>query len=56
MCILYTAGATATGGRQGHVRSTDGVLDLPLIVPKEMGGPSGTGTDLEQQFATGFAA
>jgi hypothetical protein len=41
MQTLYTATATAKGGRQGHVRSEDGVLDLPLALPKELGGPEG---------------
>jgi len=42
MEALYTASATATGdGRNGHVRSADGVLDFDLAVPKEMGGPGG---------------
>ena len=37
--VLYTA--TALGGRQGHVRSSDGVLDVPLLYPEELGGPGG---------------
>ena len=41
---LYTAIATAEGGRTGHVRSSDGVLDLSLSMPKELGGPGGHGT------------
>jgi osmotically inducible protein OsmC len=42
MSAVYTASATATGdGRGGHTRSSDGVLDLDLAVPKEMGGPGG---------------
>lgn len=53
---LYTATATATGGRQGHVRSSDGVLDLPLAFPKELGGPGGHATNPEQLFAAGYAA
>ena len=53
----YTASATATGdGRNGHVRSSDGVLDLDLAVPKEMGGPGGALTNPEQLFAAGYAA
>ena len=36
---LYTAHGTATGGRNGHTRSDDGIVDLDLSVPKEMGGP-----------------
>ena len=56
MRILYTAEATASGGREGRVRSSDDVLDLPLVVPKEMGGPGGAGTNPEQLFAASFAA
>ncbi len=55
--ILYTASATATGeGRNGHSRTSDGVIDVDLVVPKEMGGPGGAGTNPEQLFATGYAA
>ena len=53
--IVYTASATTTGGRQGHSTSSDGVLDLELTAPKEMGGP-GTGTNPEQLFAAGYSA
>jgi Ohr subfamily peroxiredoxin len=54
---LYTASATATGdGRTGHVRSSDGVLDFDLTVPKEMGGAGGAHTNPEQLFAAGYAA
>jgi lipoyl-dependent peroxiredoxin len=54
---LYTASATATGdGRAGHVRSSDGVLDFDLAVPKEMGGAGGAHTNPEQLFAAGYAA
>jgi osmotically inducible protein OsmC len=56
MQAMYTAEATAKGGRQGHVRSTDGVLDIPLAMPKELGGPGGAATNPEQLFAAGYAA
>jgi osmotically inducible protein OsmC len=57
MPAVYTASATATGdGRNGHVRSVDGVLDLDLAVPKEMGGPGGALTNPEELFAAGYAA
>ena len=57
MTPLYTASATATGeGRNGHVRSSDGVLDFDLAIPKEMGGPGGALTNPEQLFAAGYAA
>jgi lipoyl-dependent peroxiredoxin len=54
--ILYTAEATATGGREGHARTSDGRLDVDLDVPREMGGPGGPGTNPEQLFAAGYAA
>ncbi|HEY0178636.1 MAG TPA: organic hydroperoxide resistance protein [Dokdonella sp.] len=54
--ILYTATATAKGGREGHIRSSDGVLDFDLKVPKELGGPGGHGSNPEQLFAAGYAA
>ena len=52
---LYTAEGTATGGRDGQATSSDGVLDLALRPPVEMGGPGG-GTNPEQLFAIGYAA
>lgn len=52
---LYTAEATATGGREGHARSSDGQLDLDMRVPEAMGGPGG-GTNPEQLFAAGYSA
>lgn len=53
--IAYTARATASGGRKGHVKTDDGKLDLDLTAPKETGGP-GTGTNPEQLFACGYSA
>ena len=53
---LYTARATVTGGRdQGHGRTDDGVLEVDLRMPKEMGGEGGA-TNPEQLFAVGFAS
>jgi Ohr subfamily peroxiredoxin len=53
---LYTAEATVTGGRVGgHGRTSDGVLDVQLRLPKELGG-QGDGTNPEELFAVGFAA
>jgi Ohr subfamily peroxiredoxin len=52
---LYTAVATATGGRDGRAKSDDGTLDLAIVPPKPLGG-SGTGTNPEQLFAAGYAA
>jgi Ohr subfamily peroxiredoxin len=54
--ILYTAEATAEGGREGHARTSDGRLEVDLDVPAEMGGAGGPGTNPEQLFATGYAA
>jgi Ohr subfamily peroxiredoxin len=54
--VLYTAEATATGGREGHARTSDGRLDVDLDVPVEMGGTGGPGTNPEQLFAVGYAA
>jgi lipoyl-dependent peroxiredoxin len=54
--ILYTAEATATGGREGRAFTSDGRLDVDLDVPSEMGGTGGPGTNPEQLFAAGYAA
>src|SRR5918993_2893988 len=57
MEALYTASATAYGGRNGTVESSDGVLNLDLTIPKEMGGPGDEGaTNPEQLFAAGYSA
>jgi lipoyl-dependent peroxiredoxin len=54
--ILYTAHATATGGRTGTGRSSDGALEVNLSTPRELGGAGGPGTNPEQLFAVGYAA
>ncbi len=56
MKTLYSARASVHGGRQGHVESPDGVLDLDLSMPEAMGGPGGSGTNPEQLFAAGYSA
>ena len=56
MKTLYTAVATATGGRTGRAESSDGILAVDLTIPKEMGGTGGAGTNPEQLFAAGYAA
>lgn len=57
MQIVYTAHATATGGRDnGHSKTDDGKVDVRLSTPKEMGGSGGEGTNPEQLFAAGYAA
>jgi osmotically inducible protein OsmC len=53
--VIYQAHATSTGGRDGRTRTADGLLDLQLAVPKEMGGPGG-GVNPEQLFASGYSA
>ena len=54
---LFTATATATGGRNGHAETSDGTVKVDLSVPKEMGGPGKPGTATpEHLFACGYAA
>jgi osmotically inducible protein OsmC len=54
--VLYTAEATATGGRDGRAVSSDGVLNVQLSTPRELGGAGGPGTNPEQMFAAGYSA
>ena len=56
MKTLYEAHASATGGRDGHVTTNDGTLDLRLSLPKGLGGAGGPGANPEQLFAAGYAA
>ncbi len=57
MSTLYTAMATADGGREGKVSSSDGNLAAQLSLPKGLGGPESPGTtNPEQLFAAGYAA
>ena len=56
MAIIYTAKATATGGREGRTTSSDQHLDVQLSTPKELGGAGGAGTNPEQLFAAGYSA
>ena len=54
---LFTATATAIGGRNGHTESSDGMVKADLSVPKAMGGPGKPGTATpEHLFAAGYAA
>ncbi len=53
---IYHTTATATGGRDGRAASQDGVLDVALSTPREMGGVGGAGTNPEQLFAAGYSA
>jgi Ohr subfamily peroxiredoxin len=56
MQTLYTAVATATGGRDGRAVSSDKILDVKLATPKELGGAGGEATNPEQLFAAGYSA
>ncbi|MBV7509501.1 organic hydroperoxide resistance protein [Bacillus sp. sid0103] len=57
METLYTASATAEGGRAGKVTSSDGTLNLALSMPKSLGGQGKeNATNPEQLFAAGYAA
>lgn len=54
--VLYTAEATATGGRDGRAVVPASNLDLKLTTPRELGGAGGEGTNPEQLFAAGYSA
>ncbi len=54
--VLYTATATATGGRTGTAASSDNKLVVSLSTPRELGGAGGDGTNPEQLFAAGYSA
>lgn len=54
--VLYRAQATAKGGREGVAKSSDGILDVKLTTPKELGGNGLPGTNPEQLFAAGYSA
>ncbi|SMO91617.1 organic hydroperoxide resistance protein [Gracilimonas mengyeensis] len=54
--MIYKTSAKAEGGREGKVKSEDGVLDLQVAVPESMGGSGGAFTNPEQLFAAGYAA
>ncbi len=56
MKTLYTASATATGGRNGHVKSENGILDLQVRMPKALGGATDDYTNPEMLFAAGYSA
>lgn len=56
MQVIYTAQATATGGRDGRAIASDNRLDVKLDTPKELGGAGGEGTNPEQLFASGYSA
>jgi Ohr subfamily peroxiredoxin len=54
---LFTATATAVGGRNGHTETDDHIVSADLSVPKAMGGPGKPNTATpEHLFAAGYAA
>ncbi len=55
MNALYTTKVAATGGRHGHIHSEDGLLDINLALPRQLGG-KGDATNPETLFAGGYAA
>jgi Ohr subfamily peroxiredoxin len=54
--VLYRTEATATGGRTGSSKTSDGAFSVSLVTPKELGGPGGEGNNPEQLFAAGYSA
>lgn len=56
MNVIYKTRVEVKGGRNGHVKSDDGVLDLDVRMPKEMGGAESGYTNPEQLFAAGYSA
>jgi osmotically inducible protein OsmC len=52
---LYTATVNAVGGRNGHIKSSDGILDMELRKPKELDGQGGA-SNPEQLFAAAWGA
>ena len=56
MKTLYTTNVTAKGGRNGQVKSDNGVLDLEVTMPKGLGGANDDFTNPEMLFAAGYAA
>ncbi len=53
---LYKTTVTTQGGRNGHTRSEDGILDIELRKPKSLGGEGGDYSNPEQLFAAGYSA
>lgn len=56
MKTIFETKASAVGGRNGHVKSEDGVIDMDVRIPNAMGGQGGSYTNPEQLFAAGYAA
>lgn len=53
---LYKTKVTTHGGRNGHTRSEDGIIDMELKKPKSLGGEGGDYSNPEQLFAAGYSA
>ena len=56
MRILYTTSVTAQGGRDGHVKSENGILELDVRTPKALGGASDEFANPEMLFAAGYSS
>lgn len=56
MKTLYTTSVTATGGRDGHIKSENGILELDVRTPKSLGGKSDDFANPEMLFAAGYSA
>lgn len=56
MKTLYKAKVTTSGGREGHLKSDDGILDMKVSMPKGMGGKGEKHTNPEQLFAAGYSS
>ncbi|MGM8216045.1 organic hydroperoxide resistance protein [Bacillaceae bacterium W0354] len=54
MSTLFTSKATAKGGRGGHVKSDDSIIDLKLVMPTEKSDEKGTNP--EQLFAATYSS
>src|SRR4051812_17323622 len=54
--VLYRSHVKSTGGRDGRATSSDGVLDVKLTTPRELGGGGQPGTNPEQLYAAGHSA
>jgi Ohr subfamily peroxiredoxin len=52
----YTASATTVGGRNGRIKTSDGIIDMESRLPKEFGGPGGDYTNPEMLFAAGYSS
>ena len=56
MDTIYKAATKTTGGRNGHVKSVDGPIDMKLSLPKALGGDGGDGANPEQFFGAAYSA